>query len=146
MDALADELAATVERMREDALRTRLVGSLGQALDLDEVLARCAEAAAALHGVAGATVAVAVDGVALSRRRGSHSGRAGPPRRRRRRRASGRSRVRAVRDLVLNYSGPRAPARRVSPLGGRGPASKNDPRAARLPDRSFVFGYSEDPR
>ena len=66
MDALADELAATVERMREDALRTRLVGSLGQALDLDEVLARCAEAAAALHGVAGATVAVAVDGVALS--------------------------------------------------------------------------------
>ncbi len=66
MDALADELATTVERMHEDALRTRLVESLGQALDLDEVLARCAEAAAALHGVAGATVAVVVDGVPLS--------------------------------------------------------------------------------
>lgn len=74
MDALAYELAATVERMREDALRTRLVGSLGQALDLDEVLARCAEAAAALHGVAGATVAVAVDGVALSAAAGLATG------------------------------------------------------------------------
>ena len=54
MDALARELGLTVERVREDALRARLVESLGQALDLDEVLARCAEAAASLHGVAGA--------------------------------------------------------------------------------------------
>lgn len=66
MDTLARELGATVERMREDALRTRLVESLGQALDLDEVLARCAEAAAALHGVAGATVSVTVDSAPLS--------------------------------------------------------------------------------
>jgi len=66
MDALARELATTVERVREDAIRARIVESLGQALDLDEVLARCAEAAAALHGVAGAVVAVEVDGARLS--------------------------------------------------------------------------------
>ena len=61
MDALARELVVTVERMREDAVRTRLVASLGQALDVDEILARCADAAAALHGVAGATVSATVD-------------------------------------------------------------------------------------
>ena len=65
MDALADELGQTVEKVREDALRTRLVESLGQALDLDEVIARSAEAAASLPGVAGALVRVEVDGVAL---------------------------------------------------------------------------------
>jgi diguanylate cyclase (GGDEF)-like protein len=65
MEALAGELAATVEKVREDALRARLVESFGQALDLDEVLARCAEAAASLHGVAGSTIAVEVDGVPL---------------------------------------------------------------------------------
>lgn len=65
MDALADELGQTVERVREDALRTRLVESLGQALDLDEVIARSAEAAASLPGVAGALVRIEVDGVAL---------------------------------------------------------------------------------
>jgi len=66
MEALAQELATTVEKVREDAVRARIVESLGQALDLDEVLARCAEAATSLHGVAGATVAVRVDGVPLS--------------------------------------------------------------------------------
>ena len=66
MDALARDLATTVERVREDALRARIVESLGQALDLDEVLARCAEAAASLHGVAGAIVDIELDGVALS--------------------------------------------------------------------------------
>jgi len=65
MDALADELGRTVEKVREDALRTRLVESLGQALDLDEVIERCAEAAASLPGVAGALVRVDVDGSAL---------------------------------------------------------------------------------
>ena len=79
MDALAHELAATVERMREDALRTRLVESLGQALDLGEVLARCAEAAAALHGVAAATVAVEVDGVPLTATAGLAAGTAERP-------------------------------------------------------------------
>ena len=65
MDALSDELGHTVERVREDAFRTRLVESLGQTLDLDEVLARSAEAAASLPGVAGALVRVEVDGVPL---------------------------------------------------------------------------------
>jgi diguanylate cyclase (GGDEF)-like protein len=63
MDGLARELAAAVDRVREDALRARIVESLGQALDLGEVIARCAEAAAALHGVSGATVAVELDGI-----------------------------------------------------------------------------------
>lgn len=66
MEALADELATTVEKVREDAVRARIVESLRQALDLDEVLARCAEAATSLHGVAGATIAVRVDGAPLS--------------------------------------------------------------------------------
>jgi diguanylate cyclase (GGDEF)-like protein len=65
MNALARELATAVERAREDAIRARVVESLGQALDLDEVLVRCAEAAASLQGVAGATIAVEVDGVPL---------------------------------------------------------------------------------
>jgi diguanylate cyclase (GGDEF)-like protein len=65
MDVLADELAHTVEKVREDALRARIVESLGQALDLDEVVARCAEAAALLPGVDGAIVRVEVDGEPL---------------------------------------------------------------------------------
>ena len=65
MDVLARELAQTVEKAREDALRARIVESLGQALDLDEVIARCAEAATSLPGVAGAVVRVEVDGIPL---------------------------------------------------------------------------------
>ena len=65
MDALARELATTVEKVREDAVRARIVESVGRTLDLDEVLVRCAEAATSLHGVAGATIAVEVDGVPL---------------------------------------------------------------------------------
>ena len=65
MDALASELATTVEKVREDSMRARIVESFGQTLDLDEVLVRCAEAAASLHGVAGSTIAVEVDGVPL---------------------------------------------------------------------------------
>ena len=66
MDSLADELGRTVEKVREDALRTHLVESLRQALDLDEVITRCAEAAASLPGVAGAIASIEVDGVALA--------------------------------------------------------------------------------
>ena len=66
MDVLARELAQTVEKVREDALRARVVESLGQTLDLDEVITRCAEAAASLPGVAGAVVRVEVDGVPLA--------------------------------------------------------------------------------
>lgn len=63
MDALASELAQTVDRVREDGERARILGSLGQTLDLDEVVARCAEVATTLPGVAGAVVRVEVDGV-----------------------------------------------------------------------------------
>jgi diguanylate cyclase (GGDEF)-like protein len=66
LDDLAEELRSAVERVREDALRTRIVESLGQALDLPEVLARCADAAAALHGVAGAVAEVEIEGAKLT--------------------------------------------------------------------------------
>lgn len=63
MDALARELTHAVEKVHEDALRARIVESLGQALDLDEVLARCTEAAMLLPGVTGAHVGISVDGI-----------------------------------------------------------------------------------
>ncbi len=65
MDALAEELSTAVEQAREEAVRARIVESLGQALDLDEVLMRCAEAAASLHGVAAATITLDVDGTPM---------------------------------------------------------------------------------
>src|SRR6476646_10195299 len=51
MDTLATELASAVERVRDDAVRARIVESLGRALDLEEVLTRCVEAAVSLRGV-----------------------------------------------------------------------------------------------
>ena len=69
----------TVEKVQEDGIRARIVESLAQPLDLDEVLARCAEAAASLPGVAGALVTVELDGIphtaqsGLGRRRASAS-------------------------------------------------------------------------
>jgi diguanylate cyclase (GGDEF)-like protein len=65
MDALARELTHTVDRVEEVAVRTRIVESLGQTLDLDEVLARCADAAASLPGVTGAMVRLEFDGATL---------------------------------------------------------------------------------
>ena len=62
MDPLAGELTRAVTEAQENATRARIVESLGQALDLDEVLARCAEAALSLPGVSGAVVRVEVDG------------------------------------------------------------------------------------
>jgi diguanylate cyclase (GGDEF)-like protein len=62
MDTLARDLAYTVDKVQEDSVRARIVESLGQTLDLDEVLSRCAEAAASLPGVAGAIVSIEVDG------------------------------------------------------------------------------------
>ena len=62
MDELAKELARTVTKVNEDAARARMVESLGQTLDLDEVLARCADAAMSLPGVTGAVVRVELDG------------------------------------------------------------------------------------
>jgi diguanylate cyclase (GGDEF)-like protein len=139
MDALAHELATTVERMREDALRTRLVESLGQALDLDEVLARCAEAAAALHGVAGATVAVEVDGRPLTAAAGLASGAAdgrgagatgGPP---------DGSRVRAV-GISYHYPAERAGERALRSAIAIPLENAHGPLGFLT-----VFGYSEDP-
>src|SRR4051812_14905364 len=74
MEGLARELADGVEKVREDALRTRIVESLAQALDLDEVLQRCAEGAAALHGVAGAIVSVELEGALLTAAAGLEPG------------------------------------------------------------------------
>ena len=65
LDSLARELALAVETVREESLRARIVESLGGTLDLDEVLTRCAEAAASLPGVAAAAVTVEIDGVGL---------------------------------------------------------------------------------
>ena len=62
LDGLAWELAAAVATAREEGLRARLLESLGGTLDLDEVLNRCAEAAASLRGVAAAAITVDVDG------------------------------------------------------------------------------------
>jgi diguanylate cyclase (GGDEF)-like protein len=50
MDALSGELGAAVDRVREDSRRARAIDALGQSLDLDEVLARTADAVAALPG------------------------------------------------------------------------------------------------
>lgn len=65
LDGLAHELANAVETVREESLRAQIVGSLGRTLDLDEVVTRCAEAAASLSGVAAAAVTVEIDGTAL---------------------------------------------------------------------------------
>ena len=65
MDGLAEELASSVKRAQEDAVRARILASLGGALDLAEVLTRCAEAAESLPGVAAAAVTVEVDGAPM---------------------------------------------------------------------------------
>ncbi len=66
LDGLSHELDGAIERVQGDARRARIVESLGQALDADEVVSRCAEAAAALPGVVAALVRVEVDGEPLS--------------------------------------------------------------------------------
>ncbi len=65
LDGLAIELAQAVETVREDGLRARVFESLTGTLDLDEILARCAEAASSLPDVAAATITVVVDGVPM---------------------------------------------------------------------------------
>lgn len=58
MDVLACELADALDRMREETARARAVEALGGSLDLDEVLARVADAAASLPGAAASIVQV----------------------------------------------------------------------------------------
>jgi diguanylate cyclase (GGDEF)-like protein len=71
LDGLSHELSSAIERVQGDALRARIVESLGQALDPEEVVARCAEAAAALPRVAAAVVRIELDGEPLTARAGS---------------------------------------------------------------------------
>lgn len=66
LDDLASELADAVARVREEGLRARVLASLGGTLELDEVLVRCAEAAASLPGVAAASITVEIDGARAS--------------------------------------------------------------------------------
>lgn len=65
LDVLADDLGVAVERARADSLRARAVESLDRLVELDEALARCAEAAAALPSVDLAVARVEIDGVPL---------------------------------------------------------------------------------
>ena len=81
MDDLARELTASMERLREDSRRARAVEALGQTLDLDEVLARVTDAAAALPGAAASVVRVRPkDGEPLAASSGSTAPQP-PPRR-----------------------------------------------------------------
>src|SRR4051812_30628995 len=50
MDELGHELASALERAEEEGRRSRIFGELAGSIDLDEVLARALEAAAALDG------------------------------------------------------------------------------------------------
>ncbi len=59
MDGMVRELHAAVDRTGDDDQRSRILGELGGTIDLDEVLARVLEAAAALRGVDAALVTVA---------------------------------------------------------------------------------------
>lgn len=86
VDWLSSELTVAIDRAQEDARRLRALDAVGRSLDLDEVLARTVDAAAALPGVAAAVVRVGVlDGNPLVVVRGVAAGSAaahevtGPP-------------------------------------------------------------------
>jgi diguanylate cyclase (GGDEF)-like protein len=58
MKATARELERAVERAEEEGRRNRIVGELGASLDLEEVIARTAEAAGAVTGADAALVSI----------------------------------------------------------------------------------------
>src|SRR5438477_7548637 len=58
MDELGRELAAALERAEEEGRRSRVFGELAGSIDLDEVLSRALEAAAALKGADAALVMI----------------------------------------------------------------------------------------
>jgi len=62
LDVLAAGLSGAVERARADVLRARTIASLDRFVELDEALARCAEAAAALPSVELAVAKIQIDG------------------------------------------------------------------------------------
>jgi diguanylate cyclase (GGDEF)-like protein len=71
MDGLVRDLNGTLTRVQADGAHARALGELGGSLDLDEVLARTADAAAALAGADAAVVrAVSQDGKPLVAARG----------------------------------------------------------------------------
>jgi diguanylate cyclase (GGDEF)-like protein len=63
LDVLAEGLGDTVDRAHAETLRARKVESLDRYVELDEALARCAEAAASLPSVELAVARVDIDGV-----------------------------------------------------------------------------------
>lgn len=66
MDDLSHDLQSAIERVHADGARSRALDDLGSSLDLDEVLARAAEAAASAPNVDAVVVrAVDLDGAAL---------------------------------------------------------------------------------
>jgi len=65
LEVLADDLGIAVERARADSIRARALESLDRFVELDEALARCAEAAAALPSVDLAVARIEIDGVPL---------------------------------------------------------------------------------
>lgn len=62
VDWLSAELAEAIEHAQEDARRLRALDAVGRSLEIDEVLARTVDAAAALPGVTAAVVRVTVQG------------------------------------------------------------------------------------
>ncbi len=56
METLSEELSGAIERAREDGLRARALGEIGGTLDVEETLARTADAVAGLRGVDAAIV------------------------------------------------------------------------------------------
>ena len=63
LDGLADGLGDAVDRAQADSVTARAVASLDRVVELDEALARCAEAAASLPSVDLAVARVEIDGV-----------------------------------------------------------------------------------
>ena len=58
MDAVVRELTTAVERAEEESRRGRVLGELASSIDLDEVLSRALEAAAAIPGVDAALISM----------------------------------------------------------------------------------------
>ena len=58
MDAMGRELTEALERTREESRRDRMLGELGGTIDLDEVLRRTLDAAAAVKGVDAVVITV----------------------------------------------------------------------------------------
>jgi diguanylate cyclase (GGDEF)-like protein len=58
MESMVDELSAAVGRAEEESRKSRALAELGGTIDLDEVLSRTLEAAAALPGVDAALISI----------------------------------------------------------------------------------------